>query len=250
MKWSGFLFFPVFIAILFCTHMVIKAAETEKPDSEYLIQPEDILEITVWPDATMSSTITVRPDGMISYPFLGQIKAEGMTVDVLTTRIRDSLQGYINDPKVAVNITNFRHMRAFILGSVTKPGVYDIRKGDTIMDLITNAGGFTKEAKKSQVALIRPPENLKAITDNSLSKAKNIDVKGVSDEEIMKYVTLVDVAELLGQGEFPNKNSYQVDDGDIIFVPAGKKMDWRKLYDVVSTLYFSFRLDEVINLGE
>jgi polysaccharide export outer membrane protein len=239
----------LFIAVaLWAWPAAFPACAQESSPDLYRIQPEDNIEITVWPDENMSLKTTVRPDGTISYPFIGQLKVEGMTVPELSMRIEESLLGYLNDPKVAVNVTNFRRMRAFILGAVEKTGVYDIRKGDTVMDLITAAGGFTDKAKKSQVVLIRPPADLNR--QSSLIQP-NPDVTAqvppqITEQEAMQHMAFINVAELLGEGEFPLQEAYMIQDGDIVFVPTGKRMDWQKLYTAVISLYYTFSIDSVI----
>jgi polysaccharide export outer membrane protein len=233
----------VFVLLLAAWPAARCAMAQDNAPHEYLIQPEDVIEITVWPDDKMSLQTTVRPDGTISYPFLGQLKVEGMTVADLTMRIEESLLGYLNNPKVAVNVTNFRRMRAFVLGAVLKPGVYDIRKGDTIMDLIAEANGFTDKAKKSEVALIRPPKERPLQMQETASIP---DAAGAPGGDAMKYISVINVAEVLGKGEFPVQDQYLLQDGDIIFVPTGKKVDWQKVYQAVTTAYFAFSIDKLI----
>ena len=235
----------LFTAMMWFQTVESCAAETDAPAPAYEIQPEDIIKIMVWPDQNMTMEISVRPDGTISYPFIGELNVEGMTVQELTRKIEESLEGYVNDPKVAVNVTNIRKMRAFVLGAVIKPGVFEIRKGDTLMDLLTQAGGFTKEAKKSKVAIIRPPEDLKRDTGAPMVLPDIKDEK-LTEEFINKHIIFVDVAVLLGEGEFPVQNAYDVRDGDIVFVHSGNKMDWRKLYETVISIYYTFSLDNVI----
>lgn len=242
----AFLIAITLTALLWVQSVTVCAADADNSPPVYQIQPEDIIDIVVWPDQNMSMKVSVRPDGTISYPFIGELDVEGMTVQELTQQITASLAGYVNEPKVAVNVTNIRKMRAFVLGAVIRPGVFEIRKGDTIMDLLTQAGGFAKEAKKSKVAIIRPPENLKKDTGTPVVLTDLNDEK-MAEEFINQHIIFVDVAVLLGEGEFPVQHSYSVQDGDIVYVPTGKKMDWRKLYETVLSIYYTFSLDNVIN---
>lgn len=209
----------------------------EKPtDNAYLIQPYDVLNIQVWPYEDLNLTATVRPDGTISYPFLGEVVVKGISAGQLGDVISRSLEPYMKGPKVAINITNIRHERAYVLGDVNKPGQYEIRAGDTVMDLVSKAGGFTERAKKSDVGLIRAP---KSITDRS-SLGMNESIPSNVQGELFH----LNLATLLGEGDFPAE--YFVRDGDVLFIPSGKKVDWRKVALTVSSLYQVFRLDDAL----
>lgn len=198
------------------------AAEQKMDDFRYIIKPNDKLEITVWPYQDLYMDVTVRPDGMISYPFIGEIKVDGMTAGELGKEIADSVSEYVHEPKVAVNISEFRSPRVYVLGQVLKPGQYDIRKGDTILDAITNAGGPAERAWLSKVGLIRASEEV------SKNKAKVVEVN---------------VATLIGKGEIPE--DYFLADGDIIYIPGTKKPNWTKIASIVSSIYQTFNIDDI-----
>jgi polysaccharide biosynthesis/export protein len=249
----------LFAAAVCIALAAVAAAQSDANNSQpqpqlYLIQPEDVLEIYVWPYPELSMKVTVRPDGMISYPFLGEggeFMAAGKTVPEIAAEIKVRSEGYLMNPRISINVTNFRRKRAFVLGAVAHPGMIEIRQGDNIMDLITHAGGFTDKAKTSKVALIHPPKNPDEIISAEVPPAntkdkKGKDAKNEKEEQVPDNIILVDVANLLGKGQFPSQNNYELSDGDILFVPMGKKVDWAKLYSLVTTVYSAFRIDEYI----
>lgn len=203
---------------------------------EYKIQPEDVIEIKVWPMDEFSIDVIVRPDGKISYMMTGEIEVKGMTVGELSKKITASLVPYLNDPKVAVNVKNFKTARAFILGAVVRPGVYTVRRGTTILDLLTAAEGSKKEAKLSKVAIIRPPKELHI--------PPQIEGETFEGEKNMNFIN---VAEILGKGTFPPGDDYFVNDGDIVFVPSGGKVDWQKIYTVATGIYNLFNINNLVN---
>ncbi|MEW5946634.1 MAG: polysaccharide biosynthesis/export family protein [bacterium] len=198
-------------------------AAGEPGEYRYLIQPGDRLELIVWPYDDLSLEIQVRPDGMISYPFMGEFKVEGMTAGELGEIVTREVKEYVHEPKVAVNLLQFRMPRVYVLGQVRNPGLYEIRKGDTIMDALAQAGGPSEKAWLSSVGLIRPSEQ---------EKEGNAGVKEIN------------VARLLGKGELPDE--YLVTDGDIIYVPGTKKTDWGKVYTILSSIYYTFAIDDII----
>ena len=209
------------IALLVCA--AVYAADEQDTNYRYLINPSDKLQIIIWPYNDLTMEVQVRPDGMISYPFIGEFKVEGMTAGELGEKITETIKEYVNEPKVAVNLIGFRQPRVYVLGQVNKPGQYDIRKGDTVLDAITAAGGPTKRATMQKIGLIRPTE------EREKNKAK---------------VTVVNLATLLGKGEIPPE--FMLTDGDIIYVPETSKPNWEKIAPIVATLYQTFAIDDML----
>lgn len=199
------------------------AAGQKMDDFRYIIRPNDKLKIIVWPYKDLYMDMTVRPDGMISYPFIGEFKVDGMTAGELGEKLAESVSEYVHEPKVAVNIEEFRSPRVYVLGQVKNPGQYDIRKGDTILDAITDAGGPAERAWTKKVGLIRASEEI---------------------EENKAKVVEVNLANLLGKGEIPEE--YFLADGDIIYIPETTKPNWDKISKIVSTFYQTFSIEDIL----
>jgi len=125
------------------------------PPSPYKIAAGDTLDIVVWGEDKVSATAQVRPDGMISVALVGDLPAAGMTPEELAGRIRDALTRYIDNPNVVVRVaaTGSRHF--FIMGNVRAPGMYDLRSGQTLLQALAVAGGFTEFASESRVKVLR-----------------------------------------------------------------------------------------------
>jgi len=126
---------------------------------EYLIGAEDVLEISVWQNQELSRTVTVRPDGLISLPLVGDVRAAGLTPNELKHEVTKALMPFMEDPNVAVIVQQINSWRIYIQGEVRSPGVYPIRSKTTITQAITLAGGFTEFAKKRKIQIIRKWEN-------------------------------------------------------------------------------------------
>jgi polysaccharide export outer membrane protein len=128
-------------------------------NTDYVIGPGDVLQITVWKNETLSRALPVRPDGKISMPLLQDIQAAGLTAMQLRDKIATALGEFMPNPEVSVSVTDVRSMRISILGEVAKPGVLELRGQTTILEAIAMAGGFKDFASPSKITVIRVDEN-------------------------------------------------------------------------------------------
>lgn len=122
---------------------------------EYIIGPEDVLEINVWKNADLSRTVTVRPDGMITLPLIGEVQAGGRTAAKLREEISTRLAKYKDIPEVTVTVTEVNSYYIYVLGEVRTPGKYRVRSYTTVIQAVALAGGFTTFAKKNDMVVLR-----------------------------------------------------------------------------------------------
>ena len=125
----------------------------------FLLGPEDVLEITVWKNQDLSRITSIRPDGFISMPIIGDIKAAGLTADALAQRIAERLKEYIHIPSVSVSVKELNSYAVFVMGEVAKPGKYQLKSYITVLQAISMAGGFTPFASKNKLQVVRMAEN-------------------------------------------------------------------------------------------
>lgn len=123
--------------------------------NDYIIGPEDVIEVSVWKSPDLSMTIMVRPDGIISLPLIGDIGASGRTAKELKEEIEQKLTEYKQDPIVSIIVKETNSQAIYITGEVARPGKYPLRSETTIVQAITLAGGFTQWADKDQIVIIR-----------------------------------------------------------------------------------------------
>lgn len=135
------------------------AAPASDTSSTYIIGPSDVLTVTVWREPTLSGSILVRPDGMISMALLGDVRASGMTPLQLADQIALKLKKYYQDPKVSVVVTQIHSKTVFILGEVNKKGPVDMTPGMTLLEAISSAGGLTDFANARKIYILRNQEN-------------------------------------------------------------------------------------------
>lgn len=123
--------------------------------NEYVIGPEDVIEISVWKSPDLSTTMIVRPDGMISLPLIGEIKASNRTTIELKETIEQKLTEYKQDPVVSVIVREANSQGIYIMGEVAAPGKYLLRGETRILQAISLAGGFTQGANKDNIIILR-----------------------------------------------------------------------------------------------
>jgi polysaccharide biosynthesis/export protein len=121
----------------------------------YVIGAEDILSINVWKEQEMSRQVPVRPDGMISLPLLGDVKASGLTPLQLQDLLTTDLKKYISDPQVTVIVTQVNSLSFNVVGEVLKPGYYPLTRRMTVLDAVAMAGGFRDFAKVKKIYVLR-----------------------------------------------------------------------------------------------
>jgi polysaccharide biosynthesis/export protein len=126
---------------------------------EYIIGPEDVLEITVWRNQDLSKVVAVRPDGRISMPLIGDVTAVGRTPSQLTEEIVSRLKEFKESPSIAIVVKEVNSYTVFILGEVQKPGKYPLKSKTTLLQGITIAGGFTPTAARNKMVLFRFVDN-------------------------------------------------------------------------------------------
>lgn len=121
----------------------------------FLIGPEDVLAVHFWRDQEMSGDVTVRPDGMITLPLVGDIRAAGLTTESLKVQIEQAASRLLTEPNVTVAVKEINSRKVFITGEVGKPGPYPLSGPRTVMQLIAVAGGLLEYADKDNIVVLR-----------------------------------------------------------------------------------------------
>lgn len=132
----------------------------------YKLQPGDIIEVSVWKEQDLQRELRISPDGNISFPLIGHLKAAEHTVKSLNQEIIDRLSKYIPDPSVTVLLKDTSGSRFFVIGKVTRPGQYPMTQPVTVLQALSIAGGTTTYAKTGDIKVIRKGDTEKAIPFN------------------------------------------------------------------------------------
>jgi polysaccharide biosynthesis/export protein len=151
------------LAAVVLTLRPLSAAEEKDrgiPDSVFRLGAGDLLEVSVWRDEALTKQVVVRPDGMISFPLIGDAQAKGRTVDELRQAIEERIKGFVPDAPVTVMVLRVGSPRIYVVGKVSKPGVYVMEEEALrVMQALAVAGGATAFADKDDILIIRAEGN-------------------------------------------------------------------------------------------
>jgi polysaccharide export outer membrane protein len=133
------------------------AKEPDPRNKELVLGVGDVIGINVWENPNLSVEATIRPDGTITMPLVGDLKAAGETPTTLKNRIKNQLQAYVKmqGTEVTVAVKAWRSYRFTIQGEVSKAGVFSSDQFLTVSDALALAGGLTRFAKRNEISLTR-----------------------------------------------------------------------------------------------
>ena len=182
----------------------------------------DILNISVYdePELTING-IPIRPDGNISFPLIGDVRAEGLTVNELSESLTSRLSEYILTPKVSVIVHEFNSQQFTIFGEVVHPGAYPLKTDISITEALAGAGGLNK----------------------GQFRATSVELADLTHAFIARQgkVLPVDFVRLIRQGDLRYDISLQ--SGDYIYIPSGLSKEVYILGEVNNPMLFAFRED-------
>jgi polysaccharide export outer membrane protein len=124
-------------------------------DTVYTIGPGDVLEISVWRDDSLSRELVVPPDGIISFPLIGDVNIIGMTVADLRKNVTQKLSEYVPDATVTIIMKQFNSLRAYVIGKVKNAGMYSISLDTNVMQILSMAGGLNPYASEDSIHILR-----------------------------------------------------------------------------------------------
>ncbi len=170
----------------------ISPQETKAPGSTIqTIGPNDVFEVRVYNQPDLSSTYRVGPDGTIQFPLIGHLDVRGMTAAEVAVHIKSALSGdYLVNPQVSVFVKEYNSQKVSVFGEVSKPGTFTYVDGMNVIQALTLAGGFTKEASRKNINITR----------------------AIDGQEVRLEVRIEDI--LKGTSK-----NFPVRPGDIIYVP-------------------------------
>jgi len=161
--------------------------------SEFVLGPGDEIEVNVYRNPDLTNKYLIPPDGLISFPLLGEIRAAGIGVTELRKTITSGLSNFLVEPYVSIGVSAIRSQKLYVLGEVEKPGVFQINSPIDVIEAVSMAGGLTVNAKLSSLLLIRGG------LDSPQLKTVNLK-KTLKEGDLSENITLIG--------------------GDIVYVPA------------------------------
>lgn len=162
--------------------------------ADYRIGNEDILDIAVLQPEQLALTVTVSPDGSITFPYIGRVDVKGKTPvevqDEIQTRLSD---GYLKFPVVSVAVKESRSKKFFVYGEVIRPGTYFLEDNTTVLKAISTAGGFTKYGSSSRVKILRPKAG--AAGYDAIKVNMKMIMNGLAQDVVLESGDIVQVEE-------------------------------------------------------
>ena len=145
-------FSAIFLILLIgLTNISVCLADMNR-ENQYRLGSGDVIAIVVYNEPDLSLSAKLSENGRMSYPFVGQFSALGMTTSELASHIKNELSdGYLVSPMVTVNIVEYR--KVFVLGAVNKPGAYPYQPYLNVRQAIALAGGFHEKASESKIVI-------------------------------------------------------------------------------------------------
>lgn len=121
----------------------------------YVIGATDAITVSVWKEAELTLSLVVRPDGMISIPLLGDVKAAGMTPMQLSMALTEKLRKYVNEPQVTIIVNSINSRIIYLVGEVNRTGTYPMLPNMTVLMALSGAGGFSQFANTKKIYVLR-----------------------------------------------------------------------------------------------
>jgi polysaccharide export outer membrane protein len=136
----------------------VMPAGSEPPpvaEASYLLGPEDIVKISVWKDEHLTQEVVVRPDGMISFPLVGDVPAAGRTIEDVRLELVRRLNKFVPNPHVSVLATKILSNKIYVIGRVNKPGEFLVGHYTDVLQALSLAGGLTPFASENDIRVVR-----------------------------------------------------------------------------------------------
>lgn len=132
-----------------------RGIEQTAAEPEYLLGPEDVLKVSVWKDEHLTQETVVRPDGMITFPLIGDVSAAGRTAEDVRAEIAKRLVKFMPNPNVTVTVLKVLSYRIYVLGRVNKPGEFLVGHNTDVLQALSLAGGLTPYAAENDIKIMR-----------------------------------------------------------------------------------------------
>lgn len=195
-----------------------KAQLESKPlVSEFILGVGDSLDVTIYRSDELKTSTKINPSGNIMFPLIGEVQAAGKSIPALRDELRERYSKYLVDPQITIAVSAVQSQKVLVLGEVRTPGVYTLDTELTIMEAVGKAGGWTADAKVSNVILIR-------------------NVSGKVETRSL------DMAAVLAGGSFSDNNSLQRN--DVVYVPTKKIADIARFMTYIGNILSPIVLTE------
>jgi polysaccharide biosynthesis/export protein len=152
---------------------VVEGLPASVDPATYKIGPEDVIKVIVWKEADLSFTASVRPDGKVTAPLIGDLMANGQTPSSFSSLMKEKLGELVNNPLVSVEVLQVRSKKYYITGQVARTGMFPLVVPTTVLEALTMAGGLAEWADRKKIIIMRGSQRLKFNYDAALKGKKS-----------------------------------------------------------------------------
>lgn len=176
--------------------------------ADYVIGPQDVLTITSYDQADLSSKFTVEADGTFTYPYIGRVRAGGQTLRTLEAQLKKQLidDGYFKNPQITVAVETYKSQKIFIVGEVRQPGTYPLSGRMNLVEVLARAGS-TLPTSSGEAIIVHtdgPATGPTLPSENHLKNIEKVDLRELQNGEASANLTLRD--------------------GDTVFIPKAESI--------------------------
>jgi polysaccharide export outer membrane protein len=132
---------------------------TSPNEEGYLLGPGDVLDISVWKDEALTRSCVVRPDGFISFPLIGEIRATGRTASQIKREIEERLNRYVPGVTLSLEIRQINSLIIYVIGKANTPGRFVLNTDVNVLQALSMAGGLNIYAKRNKIKIFRHGSN-------------------------------------------------------------------------------------------
>jgi polysaccharide biosynthesis/export protein len=204
------------IAVVFTLPALAQAPPPQPPDKDYIIGPEDLLDIQVWGNKDLNQTVFVRPDGRTSLPLVGEIAVAGKSVQQLQDHLTNVYEKTVKGAVVTVIVKEIRSRPVYFVGGFGKPGVMQLTRELTLLQAISIVGGVVPNADAEKGFLLRGDKRI-PVDFNRLVQRGDMSQNPKLEPGDSVVVPLADAVYVNGEVKTPGAVKYT---GDLTILKA------------------------------
>ena len=183
--------------------------EVQPRVSEFILDVGDSLDISIYRNDDLKTSTKINPTGKIMFPLIGEVQASGRSLSALRDELTERFSKYLVDPQISISVSAMQSQKVLVLGEVKNPGVYTFDADLTIMDAVGKAGGWTTDARKSDVLVLRNVSG--KVTTQTMDLDAALMYGNLSDNKVLQR-------------------------NDIVFIPTKKIADMARFMSYISNI--------------
>jgi polysaccharide export outer membrane protein len=153
--------------------------------NNYVVGPGDLLDIQVWDNSDLNRTVEISQEGSFSFPFVGKINASNLSVfQIKRLLVKKLSDGYLVAPQVSITVAEYRNQKVFLFGEIARPGSYVLKHRSHLLEIISEAGGFTPQRGTTGV-VVRPEAGASKQTPTSIQDAKKSEIIHINLDQLL-----------------------------------------------------------------